>query len=586
VLWYLAFIAMAAMSVRNIALFVLPAGFMLAVHGGDWLRRAGELWPKARRLMVPATCVLLAGAAALGGLAATEAYYRWLHRREIRFGLGLSYGVQPVELAKYLGSLDVEGDILPLDFGEGGTYICYSWPRHKVWMDGRLEVHSLQRFDQLYEIRTKMRREDQAGDPAITPLPPSVRFITVRSSDSVRLQALAKCPRFQLLYVDPASVCFARIPQPGEQVTWSAKDKLPAGNLDELEGSFPGGVIKPLLGQYQPQTWLRQNATEWHYIYGNMFSCLGLDRLAVRYLTAAMQLEDWVNPLDVRGQLAQSYQRICESQQLQLDLDLPIDPYLSRALALYNDMHLADLDSEQAQAYALVQIRSYILGGQIDAGDKAMTDYLDRLPIPSRWTPPSTAEDIRNQLQVAHRRAIQSLEALRRQLDDFRGLDPAMKAHLLLGKNLGLIDQAISVLSEGQVSMTGKMLLGDLYLRKGQVALARKAYAAANPPAQDFRTRSGLCDWAEGDFASAVKNLNEAAKAEGDSPLPTLYLGLLQEQLGDNPAAATALNAYNCADPGRLSSNLVGLLRQMAARQKMAGQDVRLNLPSSMLQER
>lgn len=584
-LWFAIFLAFGAMSVRNIALFVFPTAFLLALHGGDSLAELGKLWPRTKKLLTPATVCLMLGSAVLAGLFVTEAWYVWQKRREMRWGFGLSYGAQPVELARFLGGLNVDGDILPLDFGEGGTFICYSWPRHKVWMDGRLEVHSLQRFDDLYEIRTKMRRTDQADDPAIMPLPPSVRFITVRATDSVRLQALSASQRFRLLYVGPASVCFLRIPMPGEKVAWPVDQKVPEGNLAGFDKPLAAGQAAPLLSQYEQPHWYRQNVTPWHWIHGGVFYSLGQDQLAIRYLTVARQLEPWTDQLSVDAILAQSYQRLCESRQMDTGLDVPIDPNLCRAQAIFNTLP-RKLDNEDTQTYAMVQLRAYKHGRQIDAGLKAIRDILEnnRLPIPTRWNPPAGAEDFRNVFQAAYARALQSKEALRRATEDFKGVDAAMKAHLMLGKELGLIDEAIEILRQPNVSPAGQLLLGDLYLSKGLVEKARQAYAQAKVSQWELDLRNGLCDWAAGDLAAAVDSLTRAAHNECESPLPALYLGLLQEELGDYPAAAAALATFKPAAPERLSSITVGLLRQLSARLRLHGQDAPLNLPAKMLQ--
>ncbi len=559
--WLAMFGVLAVLAVRNVALFVIPAGFLLAIYAG----RYGLLMarPDRRRAAVAlaARIVMLLVFATTGIAYATEAVYRWQRREGNRFGFGLNEDIHPIRMAKWLGRSELTGDILPLNFGNGGTFIYYSSPRRKVWMDGRLEVHSFERFARLYDYRMKLLSSRQANDPQQTPLPPTVRFIVVEAGDTKRIEALSEAARFRLVYVDRTAVCFAR--------TDFDEAALPPANLREFDRPLAPAGRADLLDVATSRAWWRQNVPPAHWKMGTILYYMGFDRLAARYYAAADRLA-LVEPVLRLGMLARAHLRLAEYESIDPGMDLPVDPNLTRALALCEEMDLSDLADENAQTFALVKIRALIFGRQIDAADRAMADYLDHLPIPRRWNPPADALALRDAITVAYDRSRR-----RRKEFDLTGMDPAMRALLLLRRNVGLIDRAIAELrAQTDPPRQAQLLLGDLYLRKGQVAKARQTYDGAPEGSRwDIRMRLGLCDWAGGDFAGAIAKLTEAARDNPKSPAPALYLSLLREQLGDYPAAADALRAYRGGDAPD-AERVHRQLAKVAARLKIRGVDV------------
>jgi len=566
VLWLGMFAALAVTAVRNVMLAAIPIGFLLAIHGGALLRRIAEARPGWARVRLPASIAALVLLVATAAGYTTEWVYRHQGRQANRVGFGQVQGLHAIDMARWLGASELDGDILPLDFGEGGVFIYHSYPRRKVWMDGRLEAHSLKRFERLYEIRTRMLSSAQAADPAVTPLPPSVRFIVVRADDTRHLEALSGCPRFALAYVDRASVCFARRALAGEQVAWAADADTdpPTPNLaafDKPVGYAPPPA--PLLDVETRRRWFRRNPPAAHWRMGAVFYSLGLDRLAIRYLTVADAL-GLHEPIWRVGLLAQAHQRLGEQEPIEPDVDLPADPNLSRALALYETVDLSDLAGRQTQTFALVRIRALIKGRQIDAAAKAVSDYLDNLPIPKRWRPSAEALAVRDAIKTAH--DVARANRARMNFDGFRPIEQALS---LVRKNLGLIDAAIDTLAAVRdPARPERRLLGDLYLRKGLTAKARRAYGRPGAGDWALTMRLGLCDWADGRFADARRHLSVALRAAPTRAEPALYLALLAEQLGQYADAANALAARPTAasrpaagQTGRLTARVIARLR-------------------------
>lgn len=573
ILWFAMFLYQGAMAVRNIALGILPAAILLALHGGELMRAVGAVRPSWRRIGKPTAWAMLALLAGTAVSYATEAAYRWSNRPALHFGLGLAQGIHPIDMAKWLGRINVDGDVLPLDFGEGGTFIYYSYPRRKVYMDGRLEVQSIRRFERLQEIRAAMHSPKQAGDPVEMPLPASVRFIVARYTEATFLDTLGKCPRFKLVYLDRSGACFARIPQPGEKVSWPAEQPLPASNLTDYDRPYrPGQGSRRTSGLLTDEPverhWYRQNVEPMHWRMGALLYTLGLDSLAARYLIVADRL-GLQEPVMRKGMLAQALQRLAEHQPVEPDSDLPTDPLLSMALATYEQMDLTNLGDDQTRTFALVRVRALIAGRQIDAADQAMGEYLARLPMSVRYGPSAEEVEIRDSIKGAYQAALK-----RRENVGIGDLTPVEQAHVLLGKDMGLIDHALDILrSQAQPSARSRRFLGDLYLRKGRATLARAEYLAASgrdvPP--DMQMRLGLCDWADGNLASALERLTASAEKAG--PAPTFYLALLLEQLGEYPRALDVLTRH-VPTPQEQDTSVEKLLTVLRLRLKLRGYDI------------
>jgi len=578
VLWLAMFVVPAVLALRNVVLFVVPGAFLLGLHGGEWIDELSRGRPKLAKAGTPARLAMAAALVAVALAYVTEAAYRWQRRPASRFGFGLVEERHALRIAKWLGRSELSGDVLPLEFGDGGALICYAFPRRKVWIDGRLEVHPRERLEKLYEYRVKMRSSRTAVDPEEVALPRTVRFVTVRLEDWAHLEALTNCQdRFKLVYVDLMAACFARRPVEGEPDAellrqWDRRERLPPSNVSEYDLPLPADTARPMLDVETSRTWYRRNTPTIHWTLGRLLYFLGRYNLAVRYLTVAdrLGLQERVRRV---GMLARAHQALAEYQPIEPEseaCDLPADPNLARALALYEDLNLTDLSDTTARSYALRRLRALLLARHIDLALDAMKEYLRLLPIPDRWHPGTEAMRLVEDIKLRYKLSLAAKSNF-----DLSGLAPAERAYLLSHKDIGLVEAAIAELrSAGKLPRRSRMLLGDLYLRKGQTRPAREAYSIAAAAETDWavRMRLGLCDWAEGRFGDAVVALREAARSAPQAPEPTLYLALLHEQLGDYAAAAEVLRARPAAtQPGTTQASR--LLDQVRARMEMRGYD-------------
>jgi hypothetical protein len=520
-LWLAAVGAMAFMARRNVALTGPVCGYLLTVHGGQVIRRfaaalresgdrhrrgqqhaASESVPIFALSAANVAAIVLALAVAAG--CASEMIFRWTGFGR-RFGPGLYRPYYPIDIATWLGSLKARGDVLCHNWGDAGTFIYFSRPR-RLWMDGRLEAHTLERF------KSQGRIEEALWKPAsasTVELPPEVRFIFVRGVSRETLTAMARCQRYRLIRVDETGVCFERTDYAGR-----ADDELPEGdNLGGFDRPLTApGEIAGLPGN--ARRWWRQGPPSRYYPIGAEMLALAWrppnapldpdDRLrrtagllAVRYLEAALA-EGLYDRTTTLGMLAQAYQQRALTEDVTPGQAQPVDFCSARALYLYGQIDLGRLDDEDIRGFAEQHVDALVRARRLDAAEAAAARML-------RDAPADMPAEKRAAWQKLHDRLAELVRLSRQRAGDPPAAGAA-RAMALASPSLGLADQAIAELRAATPTPRGprtareKTLLGDLLLNAGQTAAARTAYAEAGPGAQ---WRLALCDWVEGLFVGA-----------------------------------------------------------------------------------
>jgi len=555
-IWLAAFALLGLLARRNVGMLGPVCGYLLAWHGAGILRRLGEHRHRLTKLAAPMAAVASLLAAAMIAGFATE----WLYRARNsvhRFGPGLQEQVYPSSVAQFLRDLPAEGNVLCDNFGDGGVFIYHfshglARPRRLVYMDGRLEAHSLKQFIEQHQIHTAFRTAASAGK---VKLPDTVRFIIVRHDALQTLTALSQSPRFNPVYIGRAGVCFARIDWIGPT------GELPQSNIDDFDRPLDGaGMITGM--KPARRHWYRNNPRSPYYQVGSILLSMGrLDAgkrdgridpmrrrfvlLAIRYLSAA-RTEGIVPGQIAIGALAQAYQQWAMYCPAATATALPVDISSARALYLYEQLDLTDLDDSNMQMFALQRIVAMVADRQIDAADKVVSDFLDRLPASQRVNPPRNYLELQD--TIAGRLDTSRLYLSAAKPED---LTPLKRAKLLSGPQLGMIDAAIDELRATHPrSGAADLMLGDLLLRRGQVAAARQVYAGTGMgESQHWQLdlREALCLWAEGNVSPAAEKLARLAKACG-RPLVAYYRASLLEQLGLYSEARSALAAARSDD--------------------------------------
>jgi hypothetical protein len=407
-LWLAAFGILAAKARRNTALLGAVCGPLLIWHGGQWLHR---FIPPPRRRNVGAlrfgtlgmvASVLLA--LLVGAGYATEWFYRRSGAPYHHFGPGLLVQRYPIAAAQFLRNLPAEGDVLCENFADAGAFMYYSDPNtggvalkkpaRRVYMDGRLEAHTRERFQRLQTIRQTIGTPRGA---ARVDLPSGVRFLFVSHSRPEPLIALSLSDRFRLLHVSQAGALFARTDWPGRPNDWPAK-----ANLDEWNRPPPSAK----------RVWWRQNPDSILFRMGYVFLHLGMHPaetgpvsrrayrtqcidLAVRYLAAA-RAEGIVEPHLVHGTLGLAH--------IQAFLYRPIFRQgerndLDEALDCYDQIDLTRLDDENIRTFAVQRGFALLLNGRVEDARTQLRDILAGLPKDVRPQDMPSLTDLQRELR-------------------------------------------------------------------------------------------------------------------------------------------------------------------------------------------
>ncbi|MFB3893780.1 MAG: hypothetical protein ACE15C_17340 [Phycisphaerae bacterium] len=564
VLWLAPFVFLAFLAVRNVALLGPICAVLLAIHGTAVLEMLQKARPAIRKVwpLVTGAAVLLSLAMIVG--YATEFTYHQ-EGAPFRFGAGLCKPEYCVDVAKYLANLDADGDVICDNFGDASPILFYSSagrprPKRLVYMDGRLEAHSFERFKRQNQIHQELQNAKSAlYIDSNVEMPPSARFYVVRYHAYGALSALSQCfQRYRLVYVDDACACFAdtfgKWGEPGE-------DEKLGSNLDQFD--------KPLRSDNTVEgtpagapTWYRQNPISLNDRRGQMFLALGQygtdDRrgevsgpryrcslLAVRHLTAA--LAEGQTPGYFTGLLAQAWQNRGYMNYYEPSPVIPVNADLARALKLYSELNLETLTDENTQ-YAWESLRTLFLSGHTDTSWAAITKFMANLPPRTRVSPPAKYFELRNAIMEQVRKA----RALAARMD--RNQPLLNRVNMLTDPKVGLTEQAISEIQSVQpvsrLDGNDVMTLGDLYLRKGETATARELYINTRlPPADQWKLdlRDALCDWIDGKLHRAARELDKLAEST-NQPLVRFYEADLLEVLGDYKGAKAALEAMRIGD--------------------------------------
>ena len=164
-------------AIRNVYLFALVAGFVLAANLGEWAAELAAEFP-ARN---PRSAIALGPRAVVAGLigvliVATVSGWFFRATGERRgFGLMASPLVYAHDAARFAGRPGLPDHAWVSSLRQAGVYVFHNGPERKVFIDGRLEVPTRATFETYVQLgrllnegrpgwHTALRR---MGDPAI-----------------------------------------------------------------------------------------------------------------------------------------------------------------------------------------------------------------------------------------------------------------------------------------------------------------------------------------------------------------------------------------------------------------------------------
>jgi tetratricopeptide (TPR) repeat protein len=165
-----AFGYLAIVAVRNVNLFGLVAGFVMAWNLGSWAyeltaTNTAATGSQPRRLRVgPIASGGLAVVAGLWIVAIVSGRFFPFAGESRRFGLAETPLAYAHDASKFAGQAGMPERALALDLGQAGVYLFHNGPERKVYIDGRLEIPTRASFETFVRLAA-MLDEGRPGWP-------------------------------------------------------------------------------------------------------------------------------------------------------------------------------------------------------------------------------------------------------------------------------------------------------------------------------------------------------------------------------------------------------------------------------------
>ncbi len=366
-LWLAAFIYLGVTASRNLALTALVAGVVSAVGLGTI---------RIPRRVLHGVCLIVL----ILGMLYSIGFVGRITKRVASPGLGLQEDQYPLGIAQRIASAGPAGDILALDFGDAGA-LMYGANKdridpkaiiHRVWIDGRTDLHSREAYGELLRIREATAESPDAA--ARVSLPPTVRYLVVSFNDLAMLSNVAACPRFRLFHLDRNHACFMRTDIAGGSVDFG-------DNLAEYDRPLHLDPPQALLGptdRYR-RTWWRQHPLATHWTLGTVLPFVGRGDLAARYLECAELLGNGP-AADRRGMLAMVLADLASGDDTGNTgigtTGMPTSLFAIRAMWLLDQPGVCDLDTWEGRTHDLARVDLLRRGHALDLADRAIRRHL------------------------------------------------------------------------------------------------------------------------------------------------------------------------------------------------------------------
>ena len=204
-----AFTYLSFQAVRNVNLFGLVAGAVLAWNMSEWLAAmaAGRPPDRLRRILVRPVHGMITAIVVLWGCAVvTDRYYSFAGDN-IHFGLHERPLTFAHEAARFAGRPGMPARALVFGLEQTGVYVYHNGPDRKLFMDARLEVPSLGTFQTYVRIERWLHENDSRWYAAVSRL--GDPLVLIGHEDASEAEAtLLSHPRWRCLYFDAIASVF------------------------------------------------------------------------------------------------------------------------------------------------------------------------------------------------------------------------------------------------------------------------------------------------------------------------------------------------------------------------------------------
>ena len=264
VLLTIAFGQLALMAYRNMNLFGLAGGVVLAWNLGSWsqaLRETGGTWRSGWAKAGPAVLIALL----LGWLVAIPTDRFFAMTGELRhFGWGERPYWYAHDAARFAGRPGMPDRALVFDVGQTGVYLYHNGPERKLYMDSRLEIPTLETFREYIRVEQWLQQGDARWAEAVRQMGnPLIMIAHEENADAVA--TLMADPRWRCVWFDPVAAVFLTAEDPRRKRDYPAVDfadryvrACAAPTIDPVESLVEAKVLAEI-GSHMA----RRPATRW-----------------------------------------------------------------------------------------------------------------------------------------------------------------------------------------------------------------------------------------------------------------------------------------------------------------------------------
>jgi hypothetical protein len=213
---FAAFGYLALQALRNVSLFAVVAGFVLAANLGPWVTElVAEIPALGRRSWIRSRAGLamrtaLAGLAGLVVVAIATGQFPRGTGDSRQFGLSAEPLVYAHDAARFAGRPGLPDRALVYDTRQAGVYVFHNGPQRKVFLDGRLEVPRRETFETYVRVDRMLNTGAPGWKQALARMGDSLILLEHEIGFGAEATLLAD-PDWRCIYYDAvASVFIAR----------------------------------------------------------------------------------------------------------------------------------------------------------------------------------------------------------------------------------------------------------------------------------------------------------------------------------------------------------------------------------------
>jgi tetratricopeptide (TPR) repeat protein len=234
---------LALLAVRNLNLFALVAGWVLASNLGEWLGRVGADWDgRMKPRLAFGSRIVLALGLTLGLVALGTGRFPGRTGEPMAFGLHERPFQYAHDAARALNAPGMPARVLALDLGQTGTVVYHLREPRLSFMDARLEVPSVATFQLYVRMEAALNEGDRAWVGLLDGLG-DLAVLVGHEGEAVAEASLLASPAWRCVWFDAVAAIFVRADHSGGLPTVDFHARHFTRPLPPTTPNQPGGRL-------------------------------------------------------------------------------------------------------------------------------------------------------------------------------------------------------------------------------------------------------------------------------------------------------------------------------------------------------